>query len=66
MTTKQEFEKKIEDLEIYIKGLQDERGMFHTELLKLAVKSNISELLEFLNPTPEELIDVRELINAES
>jgi hypothetical protein len=65
MVTKAELEKKVKDLENEIKGLNADRSIFHTELIKLAIKENYSVLLEFLNPFPKEIEDIKEILENE-
>jgi hypothetical protein len=57
MPTKAELEKKIEDKQQQIDSLIAERGIFYTDLLKLAYHNKFAPLIEFLNPTPQEIID---------
>lgn len=62
MPTKSELETKILDLEHRLKSEISDRAMFHTELGKLALIHSFKPLLDFLNFTPEELIDLQEEI----
>jgi len=59
MPTKSELESKIIDLEHQLASAKTERGMFTTELGKLALEYNLGPLMEFLNFTPEELEDLK-------
>lgn len=50
---------KIKQLETTIQGMIAERGIFYTELLKICIIGNYTDIIEFLNPTPEELSEIQ-------
>jgi len=58
MPSKVALERTIKELQKHIDSINADRSLFHTELGKLALKHNYKHLLEFLNFTPEELIDL--------
>lgn len=59
MPSKADLEDKITELQNQIDGLIAERGIFYTDLLKLAYQHKLKVLIEFLNPTPEEIIEIK-------
>ncbi len=60
MPTKADLENKIGDLQKHIDGLIAERGIFYTKLLKLAFQTNNKDLINFLNPTQQEIISTKD------
>ena len=62
MPTKSQLETMVKDLEATIQSLNADRGMFHTALGQLALEHDFQPLLNFLNFTPEELTDLKDLM----
>lgn len=61
MPTKSQLEFQVRDLEQRLASEIADRGIFTTELGKLALTYNYTHLLEFLNLSGEELEDLKAL-----
>jgi len=62
MPTKSQLETMVKEYESTIRSLRADRGVFHTELGKLAIIHNFQPLLDFLNFTPEEEYQIRDML----
>jgi len=65
LPTKSELEHKVADLESRLASEIADRGIFTTELGKIALKHNFMPLIEFLNMSHEEMEDLRQLLAEE-
>jgi hypothetical protein len=64
MPTKTDLIRIIKEKDYVINSLNADRGYFHTELGKIALTHGYQHLLDFLNFTPEELNDLKELMKS--
>ena len=60
MVTKAELEGENRRLRNQINSLIAERAVFQTEILRVAVENDYIEIVNFINPTPEEMKDLME------
>lgn len=54
-------ETKIKELEATINSMKADNSLMYTNCLLIAKKNHYNEIIEYLNPTAQELIDLQEI-----
>lgn len=65
MPTKSQLEYKIKSLNGTINGLRSNLSQIYTEILKISIKKKYKDIIDYLNPNPEELREISKLIDLE-